>query len=72
MFWIPSQLEGAYVGQDVTIECHSEAFPDSINYWVKKDGVMLLLSKSLQCVLLVYAIIGTNTSCWYMHHTKSL
>ena len=53
MFWIPSQLEGAYVGQDVTIECHSEAFPDSINYWVKKDGVMLLLSKSLLCVLLV-------------------
>ena len=60
MFWIPSQLEGAYVGQDVTIECHSEAFPDSINYWVKKDGVMLLLSKSLLCVLLVWAIIGTN------------
>lgn len=53
MFWIPSQLEGAYVGQDVTIECHSEAFPDSINYWVKKDGVMLLLSKSLLSVLLV-------------------
>ena len=51
MFWIPSQLEGAYVGQDVTIECHSEAFPDSINYWVKKDGVMLLLSKSLLSVL---------------------
>ena len=49
MFWIPSQLEGAYVGQDVTIECHSEAFPDSINYWIKKDGVMLLLSKLLKC-----------------------
>ena len=45
MFWIPSQLEGAYVGQDVTIECHSEAFPHSINYWVKKDGVMLISSK---------------------------
>ena len=49
MFWIPSQLEGAYVGQDVTIECHSEAFPDSINYWIKKDGVMLLLSKLFEC-----------------------
>ena len=59
MFWIPSQLEGAYVGQDVTIECHSEAFPDSINYWVKKDGVMLLLSKSTLSVLIVYSIIGT-------------
>lgn len=58
MFWIPSQLEGAYVGQDVTIECHSEAFPDSINYWVKKDGVMLLLSKSTLSVLIVYSTIG--------------
>ena len=70
MFWIPSQLEGAYVGQDVTIECHSEAFPDSINYWVKKDGVMLLLSKSTLSVLIVYSKI--STSYWYMHYTKSL
>ena len=73
MFWIPSQLEGAYVGQDVTIECHSEAFPDSINYWVKKDGVMLLLSKSTLSVLIVYSTIGThNALYWYMHYTKSL
>jgi hypothetical protein len=46
MFWIPSQLEGAYVGKDVTLECHSEAFPKSINYWVKEDGAMLISSKS--------------------------
>jgi len=44
MFWIPSQLEGAYVGQDVILECHSEAFPKSINYWVKHDGQMLISS----------------------------
>eukprot|EP00095_Tigriopus_kingsejongensis_P007580 snap_masked-scaffold506_size152672-processed-gene-0.3 protein:Tk07580 transcript:snap_masked-scaffold506_size152672-processed-gene-0.3-mRNA-1 annotation:"PREDICTED: uncharacterized protein LOC102656402" len=42
MFWIPSQLEGAYVGQDITLECHSEAFPKSINYWIKEDGAMLI------------------------------
>ncbi|XP_071749455.1 neurotrimin isoform X2 [Lepeophtheirus salmonis] len=42
MFWIPSQLEGAYVGQDATLECHSEAYPNSINYWVKNDGTMLI------------------------------
>ena len=47
MFWIPSQLEGAYRGQDVTLECHSEAFPKSINYWIKEDGAMLISSKSL-------------------------
>ena len=42
MFWIPNQLEGAYVGQDVTLECHSEAFPPSINYWEKEDGHTLV------------------------------
>lgn len=44
MFWIPSQLEGAYPGQDVTIECHSEAYPQSINYWVREDGTTLISS----------------------------
>lgn len=44
MFWIPNQLEGAYVGQDVTLECHSEAFPPSINYWEKEDGHTLVSS----------------------------
>ena len=52
MFWIPSQLEGAYIGKDVTLECHSEAFPKSINYWVKEDGAMLISSR----------LIGANTS----------
>lgn len=47
MFWIPSQLEGAYAGQDVTLECHSEAFPKSINYWVKENGSMLNTGKQL-------------------------
>ena len=45
MFWIPNQLEGAYVGQDVTLECHSEAFPPSINYWEKEDGHTLVSGK---------------------------
>ena len=46
MFWIPNQLEGAYVGQDVTLECHSEAFPPSINYWEKEDGHTLVSGKT--------------------------
>ena len=46
MFWIPNQLEGAYVGQDITLECHSEAFPPSINYWEKEDGHTLVSGKS--------------------------
>lgn len=50
MFWIPSQLEGAYVGQDITLECHSEAFPKSINYWIKEDGAMLISGMPLDSI----------------------
>ena len=58
MFWIPSQLEGAYVGQDATIECHSEAFPNSINYWVKKDEKMIISSKFLTKVKVFHYMIS--------------
>jgi hypothetical protein len=50
MFWIPSQLEGAYEGQDVTLECHSEAFPKSINYWVNNKGAMLVSDHKYEAV----------------------
>ena len=47
MFWIPSQREAVYRGQEsVTVECHSEAFPKSINYWVNSRGQMLVSSES--------------------------
>ncbi|XP_037780328.1 LOW QUALITY PROTEIN: uncharacterized protein LOC119576760 [Penaeus monodon] len=36
--WVPQQLEGAYIGQELTIECHTEAFPKSINYWTNTKG----------------------------------
>ena len=46
MFWIPSQREAVYKGQEsVTVECHSEAFPKSINYWVNTRGQMLVSSE---------------------------
>ena len=46
MFWIPSQREAVFVGQEsVTVECHSEAFPKSINYWVNNKGAMLQSSE---------------------------
>jgi len=50
MFWIPSQLEAVYQGQDVTIECHSEAFPKSINYWVNNKGAMLVSNEKYEVV----------------------
>lgn len=34
----PSQLVGAPKGTEVTLECNVEAFPKSINYWVRESG----------------------------------
>ncbi|KAF7278936.1 hypothetical protein GWI33_007839 [Rhynchophorus ferrugineus] len=42
MLSIPNQLEGAYIGQDVALECHTEAFPTSINYWTTDRGDMII------------------------------
>ena len=53
MFWIPSQREAVFVGQDsVTVECHSEAFPKSINYWVNNKGAMLQSSEAMIMMLM--------------------
>lgn len=42
MLSIPNQLEGAYLGQDVILECHTEAYPASINYWTTERGDMII------------------------------
>ncbi|XP_063587794.1 lachesin-like [Penaeus indicus] len=42
MAWVPQQLEGAYIGQELTIECHTEAYPKSINYWTNTKGDMIV------------------------------
>lgn len=42
MLTIPNQLEGAYIGQDVALECHTEAYPTSINYWTTEKGDMII------------------------------
>jgi hypothetical protein len=39
---VPNQLLGAPFGTNVSLECHVEAFPNTINYWVKNRGEMLL------------------------------
>ena len=35
MIDVPNQLIGASVGDEVTLECATEAFPLSLNYWTK-------------------------------------
>jgi len=46
MLSIENQLEGAYIGQDVTLECRTEAFPTSINYWTTERGDMIISGSS--------------------------
>lgn len=47
MLSIPNQLEAAYQGQDVTLECQTEAYPASINYWTTEKGDMIISGKRL-------------------------
>lgn len=49
MIWIQNQLVGAYEGQQITLECHSEAFPKSINYWTDDTGEIIPQSKYCFC-----------------------
>ncbi|KAK9507161.1 hypothetical protein O3M35_007073 [Rhynocoris fuscipes] len=39
---VPNQLLGSPVGSDVTMTCVVEAYPNTINYWLKNRGQMLL------------------------------
>uniref|UniRef100_A0A0A9VWP6 Lachesin n=1 Tax=Lygus hesperus TaxID=30085 RepID=A0A0A9VWP6_LYGHE len=46
MVWIQNQLVGAMEGDRMTLECHSEAFPKSINYWTgDRDEIIAHSSK---------------------------
>jgi len=38
MIWVQNQLISAYEGQQITLECYTEAFPNSINYWTQDGG----------------------------------
>jgi hypothetical protein len=42
MLTIQNQLEGAYLGQDVALDCLTEAYPTSINYWTTERGDMIV------------------------------
>lgn len=41
MIWIQNQLVSAQLGQSVTLECHSEAYPKAVNFWTKDNGEIL-------------------------------
>lgn len=52
MIWIQNQLVGAHEGQQMTLECHSEAYPKSINYWTREKGDIIAQGDKYEPVLL--------------------
>lgn len=48
VLWIPNQLVGAALGRDVTLDCHTEAYPSSINYWGRRPGEMIISNDKLK------------------------
>nr|XP_022903955.1 lachesin-like isoform X1 [Onthophagus taurus] len=39
---VPNQLLGTPLNTDVQLECYVEAYPNTINYWIRNRGEMLL------------------------------
>ncbi|XP_043590456.1 neurotrimin-like isoform X5 [Bombus pyrosoma] len=60
MLSIPNQLEAAYIGQDVTLECHTEAYPTSINYWTTERGDMIVSGNYHSIVGDKYEAVSTD------------
>ncbi|XP_025201788.1 lachesin-like isoform X2 [Melanaphis sacchari] len=54
MLTISNQLVGGYIGQDIKLECHTEAFPTSINFWTTEKGDMIVSGEK-------YEAISTNS-----------
>ncbi|XP_049766102.1 lachesin-like [Schistocerca cancellata] len=41
MIWVPNQLVGAPAGTNVTLDCHTEAHPRAITYWLRAGAMVL-------------------------------
>ena len=52
MVWVPIQMVGSALGGWVSFECHTEAQPKAISYWVRNSGpdseVVLLANRKIQ------------------------
>ncbi|XP_046420785.1 lachesin-like [Neodiprion pinetum] len=51
MISVPNQLVGARQGQEMTLECTSEAYPKSINYWTRENGEIITKGDKYEPVL---------------------
>lgn len=46
MIWVQNQLISAYEGQQITLECYTEAYPNSISYWTRDGGRIVAQGES--------------------------
>ncbi|XP_070166386.1 neurotrimin isoform X2 [Polyergus mexicanus] len=51
MIWVQNQLVGVREGQKLTLECYSEAFPKSINYWTRDQDKIVAQGGKYEPVL---------------------
>lgn len=59
MIWVQNQLVGAVEGQQMTLGCHSEAYPKSINYWTRDKGEIVPQGECLSFLSLFF-----RDQCW--------
>jgi len=53
MIFVPNQLVGAPTGTNVTIDCHTEAYPRAMSYWFLGDEMILSNEKYTTSIILV-------------------
>ncbi len=61
MIWIQNHLVGAQLEQSANLECHSEAYPKSINFWTRDNGEVISQGK-----ILLYIEIENNDICYHL------
>lgn len=60
--WIQYQLIGAYDGQQVTLECYSQAFPKSINYWAKDNSGEIIHHSKYIILICILNTLGPKSN----------
>lgn len=77
MIWVQNQLISAYEGQQITLECYTEAYPNSISYWTRDGGRIVAQGRfsSMQQKIrtLLYRKLHEEAECVsYNHHESSV
>lgn len=68
MIWIQNQLVGAMEGQQITLECHSEAYPKSINYWTKDSGNIISQGERPEPIFVLTKLPSKLPTCINFFH----